>query len=459
MLSFVDPLQSTAPGVRAQPIAPARRASRLADLAEQVRQLQRRWHAPDTPCPTGLPPLDAALGGGLHSAAIHELIAAVEGTPALTLAFYLAAQIVQHFEGVPRRAGAVAADGAGHRPQPPVESARRRRSAPAGAAEVHDVSGTPSGCGARSSSVPRVSSAAADDTGGYNPASLRDENLESRSALTSRYQFARSGAPRGWPGFVETQAKIQNPKSAVFPQPRPPTPACKWIVCIDPSADLYPPGVAQLGVPLERLLVIRATHPADALWVAEQTLRCRAVAAVILPLRTLDPHTSRRLQLAAETGGGVGLLIRRTEPDAPTFAASRLRLEPVAAAGAEPRGARTISLCESLAGARGSAGQCEARLVRRPSASATAGTEPGRYLATAARGAGRYLATAARGAGRYLATAARGAGRYLRITVLKQRDGPPSDPFIVELPYAADSVPAHAAFCDGPPPPCSALGG
>ena len=87
----------------------------------------------------------------------------------------------------------------------------------------------------------------------------------------------------------------------------------KWIFYIDTQLDLYPPGVAQLGVSLGRLMIARTPHVADALWVCEQVLRCRAVAAVVLPLRTLDGYASRRLQLAAEAGGG------------PTFAASRLR--------------------------------------------------------------------------------------------------------------------------------------
>ena len=92
--------------------------------------------------------------------------------------------------------------------------------------------------------------------------------------------------------------------------------------------------MAQLGVPLERLVVVRTARLADALWACEQTLRCQAVAAVVLPLRRLDPYTSRRLQLAAETGGSLGLLVRSDEPGEPTFAASRVRFEPlVGAAG------------------------------------------------------------------------------------------------------------------------------
>ena len=122
----------------------------------------------------------------------------------------------------------------------------------------------------------------------------------------------------------------------------------KWILYIDTSQDFYPPGAAQLGVPLERLIVIRAPRRTDALWACEQTLRCRSVAAVVLPLRSLDTYASRRLQLAAETGQNLGLLVlvdsyihrdaRRGDqagPErsgriaGPSFAASRLWFDPL----------------------------------------------------------------------------------------------------------------------------------
>jgi protein ImuA len=253
MLSLVETPQSTAPGVRSLPTA--RRASRLAQLAEQIRQLQLRGRAPAARCPTGFPNLDNALGGGFFTAAVHELIATTDGTAAHSLALHTAA----------RAAG---------------------------------------------------------------------EN--------------------------------------------------QWLLYLDTTYDLNPPGVTQLGVPLGRLIVVRTPHLADALWVAEQTLHCPAVAAVVLPLRNIDPHASRRLQLAAEAGGGLGFLLRSTAPDGPTFAASRLRLEPL-------DGAVTT--------------------------------------------------------------------RRMQITILKQREGPPCAPFVVELPDAADFVPAHAVLRDRPDPARWAVGG
>ncbi len=82
------------------------------------------------------------------------------------------------------------------------------------------------------------------------------------------------------------------------------------IVVLDPHQWFYPPAAAVLGVDLESLIVVRTPQPRDQLWAVDQALRCPAVAAVWAPLEQLDEHDFRRLQLAAEMGGGLGLLIR-----------------------------------------------------------------------------------------------------------------------------------------------------
>ena len=110
-----------------------------------------------------------------------------------------------------------------------------------------------------------------------------------------------------------------------------------WILYVDTAGDFYPPGAARLGVPLGRLLVVHAPRHADALWVGEQALRCRGVSAVVLPLRHIDAYASRRLQLAAEQGRGLGLLIREWHAHASggraspghTFAATRVCFDPL----------------------------------------------------------------------------------------------------------------------------------
>jgi protein ImuA len=85
------------------------------------------------------------------------------------------------------------------------------------------------------------------------------------------------------------------------------------VVWSDPRQELYPPAVATVGIPLERLFLLHPKDAADHVWAVAECLRCRGVAAVVaaLPERhRLSRVEARRLQLAAERGGGVGLLLR-----------------------------------------------------------------------------------------------------------------------------------------------------
>jgi protein ImuA len=116
--------------------------------------------------------------------------------------------------------------------------------------------------------------------------------------------------------------------------------ANKWILYVDLPGEFYPPALVRLGVPLGRLIVVRAAQTADALWIAEQTLMCQALAAVVLPVRKLAAQASRRLQLAAESGGSLGLVVRDDDAHEPTFAATRLRLVPRAG----PRGTLCVQV-------------------------------------------------------------------------------------------------------------------
>jgi len=83
-----------------------------------------------------------------------------------------------------------------------------------------------------------------------------------------------------------------------------------WVAWCDTRGELYPPAVAALGLPLERLLVLRPRAPADALWAVAECLRCRGIAACVAAPPRLSRVQARRLQLAAEHGGGLGILIR-----------------------------------------------------------------------------------------------------------------------------------------------------
>ena len=71
----------------------------------------------------------------------------------------------------------------------------------------------------------------------------------------------------------------------------------------------YGPGLARFGVATERLLFARTRDPVESLWAMEEGLRSGRFAAVLGEAGAPDLTTTRRLQLAAEAGGGTALLV------------------------------------------------------------------------------------------------------------------------------------------------------
>jgi protein ImuA len=94
---------------------------------------------------------------------------------------------------------------------------------------------------------------------------------------------------------------------------------------------LYGPGLAAFGIDWRRLVLVRARDGREALWAMEEALRSPAVACTIAESDRLDLVMSRRLMLAAEAGGGAGLVLRPGAPDvAPNAALTRWHAEPLA---------------------------------------------------------------------------------------------------------------------------------
>ena len=82
-----------------------------------------------------------------------------------------------------------------------------------------------------------------------------------------------------------------------------------WAV-VDPTGEFYSPAVQGWGIPLESLLLLRPTCVADMAWTVEQCLRCPAVAVTWIQIETLPDRVLQRWKIAAETGGGMGVLFR-----------------------------------------------------------------------------------------------------------------------------------------------------
>jgi protein ImuA len=102
----------------------------------------------------------------------------------------------------------------------------------------------------------------------------------------------------------------------------------------------YPPGLAALGLDPARLLHVRAARVRDALWAAEEALRSGKPAAALIEVEDVDLVAGRRLQLAAEAGGLVGLLLRPAQRAEASAALSRWQVAPAAPAPAWRLGLR-----------------------------------------------------------------------------------------------------------------------
>jgi len=104
------------------------------------------------------------------------------------------------------------------------------------------------------------------------------------------------------------------------------------IVWSDPDRELHLPPLAAAGIDLRRLLLLRCRDRAGQLWALAECMRCRGVCATVARVDRLTQVEARRLQLAAERGGGIGLLMRSWAPGAgaPYAAATRWLVGPAA---------------------------------------------------------------------------------------------------------------------------------
>ncbi len=83
-----------------------------------------------------------------------------------------------------------------------------------------------------------------------------------------------------------------------------------WCQSRQRGRPLYAPGLAAFGLNAENLIVVATDSDRDLLWCLEESLRSGALAAVLGETGSVAPTSLRRLQLAAETGGGMAFLLR-----------------------------------------------------------------------------------------------------------------------------------------------------
>jgi protein ImuA len=183
-----------------------------------------------------------------------------------------------------------------------------------------------------------------------------------------------------------------------------------WLAFIAPPYLPYAPALAATGIDLARVVMVRPEKSSDILWAMEQALRFGSCSAVLAWPPFLTERGARRLQLAAEAGGGWGVYFSPATPaTAPSPAALRLALSPArgkpAEGGAVPAGV---------------ARRCDPEVCSLPEDTADA------PLASA-------VASPRRGA------PAPRSGK-LRVAILKRRGGAVPTPLLLDVPRPGDAV-------------------
>jgi protein ImuA len=142
---------------------------------------------------------------------------------------------------------------------------------------------------------------------------------------------AEPGAAAGFCALLLARAA----RPPEYPASAPARGSLLWIAA---EPDAWPPGLAAFGLSPADLVLVQARRPVDGLWAMEEALRCPAVAGALLVMADLDMTAARRLQLAAEAGGAIGVLLRPdlAEPAGATAARTRWRVAALPGAGGGP---------------------------------------------------------------------------------------------------------------------------
>ncbi len=161
-----------------------------------------------------------------------------------------------------------------------------------------------------------------------------DERLVSSGCAALDGLLPEGGFPRGalveWLGTAGSGAGMLA-LLAAREAARPTRP----LFVLDPRACFFPPAAVACGVAPEQLFLVRPATAREALWALDQALRCSGVAAVWAPLERIDARAFRRLQLAAEEGGSLGLLLRPPAARrAPSWAELQLLVTATSSVGA-----------------------------------------------------------------------------------------------------------------------------
>lgn len=122
------------------------------------------------------------------------------------------------------------------------------------------------------------------------------------------------------------------------------------LVVVDADDSFHPPGLPST-IERRRVLLVRCADRRQLEWAVDQALRTSGVGAVLARYDFEDERRLRRWQLAAETSGALGLIVR-TLPRRPEVCFSDVRIGVTSGAGGEGRPVR-LELLRCRQGGRG----------------------------------------------------------------------------------------------------------
>ena len=131
---------------------------------------------------------------------------------------------------------------------------------------------------------------------------------EKRETFSTGHSALDAALPSGgWPVGALTELMVAHEGVGEFTLLLPALAALtqqqQWIALVAPPHIPYAPALANAGIALERLLVVKPDDQKNAYWATEQLLRSAVFSSVILwAEKTSDERRQRRLQLAAELG-------------------------------------------------------------------------------------------------------------------------------------------------------------
>jgi hypothetical protein len=145
----------------------------------------------------------------------------------------------------------------------------------------------------------------------------RGDALGSHAASSVSTGFPRLNSELpggGWPPSVLTELLWAQQGGGEFrllaPVLRELSRAGKTIILLAPPHLVFAPALAQMGIDIRQVLVVRSEKPADRLWAVEQVLKSAHFGALLCWLPQARPEHLRRLQLAANSGEGLTFVFR-----------------------------------------------------------------------------------------------------------------------------------------------------